>query len=141
MQVERTNIDALTVRQLPDGSTIIADPENDMVFALNATAAAAWDACSGSTTLCQITRQMQESLDPKITEDFAEEAILRLQEKNLVKTSGGQPSRRRFIAALGVVAALPIVTSLPISEQRAYAAAARSAPPRPTPTPISKPTN
>ncbi|HYK34971.1 PqqD family peptide modification chaperone [Alloacidobacterium sp.] len=129
MQVERISSDALVVNKLPDGSTIIVDAKNETVFALNATAAAAWDACSDPTTLSQITQQMQGSLNSKITEQFAEEAVLQLREKNLVRTLGRQPNRRQFIAALGVIAALPVVTSLPVTEQRAYAQHAKSAPP------------
>lgn len=129
MQVERINSNALVVNRLPDGSTVIVDKGNDQVLALNATAAAAWDACSAPATLSQITQRMQSSLDPKITEEFAEAAVLQLQEKKLVQTLGGHPSRRQFIAALGVVVALPIVTSLPVAEQKAYAQQAKSAPP------------
>jgi len=125
MQVERTNSDALVVNKLPDGSTVIVDAKNETVFALNATAGAAWDACSDPTTLSQVTARMQHSLNTEITEDLAEEAILHLQEQNLVKTSGAQPSRRQFIASLGA-AALPLVVSLPIAEQRAHAQKARS---------------
>jgi hypothetical protein len=128
MQIERSNPDALVVNKLPDGSTVIVDSKNDTVFALNATAGAAWEACSDPITLSGVTERMQQSLDPGITEELAEEAILRLQEQNLVKTSGSQPTRRRFIAALGT-AALPLVVSLPIAEQRAYAQQARSGAP------------
>jgi hypothetical protein len=137
MQVERTNSDALVVNKLPDGSTVIVDAKNETVFALNATAGAAWDACSDPTTLSRVTERMQHSLNPEITEDLAQEAILRLQEQNLVKTSGAQPSRRQFIATLGA-AAIPLVVSLPIAEQRAHAQRARSAPqstPPPPPPP------
>lgn len=129
MQVERTNSDALVVNRLPDGSTLIVDKGNDQVLALNATAAAAWDACSTPATLSQITQRMQSSLDPKINEEFAEAAVLQLQEKKLVQTTGGKPNRRQFMAALGVVAALPIVTSLPVAEQKAFAQQAKSVPP------------
>ncbi len=54
--------------------------------------------------------------------DLAEEAILRLQEKNLVKTSGlsSRSTRREFVAAVGSIA-LPLVAALSIGEQRAYA--------------------
>ncbi len=128
MQVERTNSDALVVNKLPDGSTVIVDAKNETVFALNATAGAAWDACSDPTTLSRVTERMQHSLNPAITEDLAQEAILRLQEQNLVKTSGRLPSRRQFIATMGAAAALPLVVSLPVAEQRAYAQKAKSAP-------------
>ena len=134
MHVERTNFDALAVNSLPDGSRVIFDHANEMVVALNATAGAAWDACSEPTTLSSVTEKMRCSLDPGVTEEIAQDAILQLQEKNLVKTSG-QASRRKFIASLGAIA-LPLVVSLPIAEQKAYAQKARSAPTntRPTPT-------
>ena len=128
MQVERSNSDALVVNKLPDGSTVIVDAKNETVFALNATAGAAWDACSDPTTLSAITERMQRSLNPEITEELAEEAILRLQEQNLVKTSGAQPNRRQFIARMGAAAALPLVVALPVTEQRAHAQRARSTP-------------
>jgi len=128
MQVERSNSDALVVNKLPDGSTVIVDAKNETVFALNATAGAAWDACSDPTTLSAITERMQHSLNPEITEELAEEAILRLQEQNLVKTSGAQPNRRQFIARMGAAAALPLVVALPVTEQRAHAQRARSTP-------------
>jgi hypothetical protein len=125
VEIERTHSESLVVNKLPDGSSVIVDPANEMVFALNATASAAWDACSNPTTLSAVTEQMQRSLDPAITEELAEEAILQLQEQKLMKTSGKQPTRRQFIATLGA-AALPLVVSLPIAEQRAYAQQARS---------------
>jgi Coenzyme PQQ synthesis protein D (PqqD) len=140
MQVERTDSNALVVNKLPDGSTVIVDAKNETVFALNATAGAAWDACSDPTTLSGVTERMQHSLDPDITEDLAQEAILRLQEQNLVKTSGSQPSRRQFIATLGAAVALPLVVSLPMTEQRAYAAQAASKVTS-TPPPSTPPSN
>ena len=69
MQVERTDSDALVVNKLPDGSTVIVDAKNETVFALNATAGAAWDACSDPTTLSGVTERMQRSLDQEITEE------------------------------------------------------------------------
>jgi hypothetical protein len=135
MQVERTNSNALVENKLPDGSRVIVDSENEVVLALNSTAGAAWDACHGPTTLSGVTESMQRSLDPGITEDLAEQAILQLQAQKLVKTSGSfsQATRRQFITTLGAIA-IPLVVSLPIAEQRAYAKTAQSsisAPPHP----------
>jgi len=125
MQVERTNANSFVVNQLPDGSKVILDSENDRVLALNATAGAAWDACSEPKTLFEVVEHMQSSLGSEITEEIAEESILQLEEQNLVHTSGLQPSRRQFIAALTTVA-LPLVVSLTTAEQRGYADVARS---------------
>src|SRR6202020_2707124 len=121
MQVERTNSDLL-VDKLPDGSRVILDPTNETVFALNATAGAAWDACSTPTTLSSVADDMRRSLDPAITDEIAEEALLQLQDKNLVNTSGSSSSatRRQFLASLSAVA-LPLVVALTISDQKAHA--------------------
>ena len=122
MQVERTNSNHLLVDTLPDGSRVIVDPKNETVFALNEAAGAAWDACSGPTTLPKVAENMQRSFDPRITEEFALEAVLQLQERKLVMTSGSpsMSTRREVLAWLGVIA-LPLVVSLTMAEQRAYA--------------------
>ncbi|HVW78940.1 MAG TPA: PqqD family protein [Alloacidobacterium sp.] len=128
MQVERTNSDSLVVQKLPDGSRVIVDSNHETVFALNATAGAAWDACHGPTTLSDVKESMQKSLNASVSEELAEAAILELQTQKLVKTCGPSPTRRQFIGSLGALA-LPLVVALPASEQRAYAQHARSAPP------------
>ena len=138
MEVERANSDALVVNSLPDGSRVIVDSGNERVLALNATAGAAWDACSGPTTLSEVAQAMQRTLDPRVTEELAAEAIQQLQEKNLVKTAGVLPNRRQFIATMGAVA-LPLVASLQMTEQRAYASQARSAAAPPSSPPPSSP--
>jgi hypothetical protein len=138
MQVERTDFDALVVNELPDGSKVIVDSRNEKVFALNATAGAAWDACSGPTTLSGVAEEMQRSFNPEITQEVADEAILQLQERKLVTTSEpiARTSRRQLIATLGAIA-LPLVVSLTMAEQQAHALQARSAvcPPKPKPHP------
>ncbi len=140
MQVERTNPAILVENKLPDGSRVIVDSANETVFALNATSGAAWDACSMPTTLSRVAEDMRRSLDPAITEEFAEEAILQLQDKKLVNTSGPSSlaSRRQFLASLSAVA-VPLVVALTITDQRAHAIVARSTPPKPTPPPPPKP--
>jgi hypothetical protein len=129
MQVERTNSNDLLAEQLPDGSKVIVDTKNQTVFSLNATAGAAWDACSAPTTLSKVAEDMQRSLDPSVTEELALEAILQLQDKNLVTTSGSfsNATRRQVFATLGAIA-IPVVVSLTIAEQRAHALIAKSGP-------------
>jgi hypothetical protein len=138
MQVERTDFNALVVSELPDGSKVIVDSRNEKVFALNATAGAAWDACSGPTTVSRVAEEMQRSFNPAVTKEVAEEALLQLQERNLVTTSEpiARTTRRQLIATLGAIA-LPLVVSLTMTEQQAHALQARSAicPPKPTPHP------
>jgi hypothetical protein len=122
MQVERANSNDQLVDKLPDGSRVIVDPKNETVFALNATAGAAWDACSGPTTLSKVAEDMQRSLDPRITEELALEALLQLQEQKLVTTTGSssKATRREVFATLSGIA-VPLVVSLTMAEQRAHA--------------------
>src|SRR5215469_9856084 len=122
MQIERNEINDLAVNGLPDGSRVIVDSRNERVYALNTTAGAAWDACKSATTLSQLTEEMKRTCDPSITEEFAAEAVRQLEEKNLVKGSGllGRPSRRELLVGLGAVA-VPLVVSMTMSEQRAFA--------------------
>ena len=128
MHVERVNSNDLVVNGLPDGSRVIVNSNNETVFAMNATAGAAWDACSEPTTLSKMTEDMRRSFDPHVTEEVAEQAILRLQEKNLVKMSGAtvKTTRREVLAGLSAVA-LPIVVALTMGEQKAHAEKANSA--------------
>ena len=134
MQIERINSDALVVNRLPDGSTVIVDAENEAVFALNPTAGAAWEACDGSTTFAGVAESTQRSFDPGISEELAEQAVLQLHDKKLVKVSGtpSQASRRQFITTMSSIA-LPLVMSLSIAEQRAYAKKTSSGDPKPKP--------
>ena len=127
MLVERTTLNALVENKLPDGSTILIDSANETVFALNATAGAAWDACSNPTTLVGVTKSMRGSLHSGISGELAEQAILELSARNLVATSGplARPTRRELFRTLGAVA-LPLVVSLTLADQQAHAQQARS---------------
>ena len=128
MQVERSTLNALVENKLPDGSRVLLDPQNQSVFALNATAGAAWDACQSPATLSVITSEMQRSLGTAVAEDVAEEAVRSLQDQNLVIVRGASPaatSRRQFITRLGA-AAVPLVVAMTVTEQRAFASQAQS---------------
>lgn len=124
MKVERTKAD-IVENALPDGSRVIIYSNHDRVFALNATAGAAWDACESPATLAQITESMRKSLSPSVTEDLAEQAVMSLQEQNLVIASSAGTSRRQMLASLGAIA-LPLVVSMTLSDQKAYAKRAGS---------------
>ncbi len=136
MQVERENLDGLIVNQLPDGSRIFTDAKNETVYALNAAAGAAWDACRRPITVAGIAQEMRRNYDPHVTDELAQEAVTQLREKNLVTTSEELPSptRRRLIAGLSA-AAIPLVVSLTIADQRAHAALAGSTKPCATAVP------
>ena len=122
MQVKRITSADLAVENLPDGSTAIFDATTKTVYSLNATAAAAWDACGGATTFAEVIEAMRRSLAPAVTEDIALEALLQLQEKGLLEivATSPSPTRRSLVATVGGVVA-PLVLALTSAEQRAFA--------------------
>jgi hypothetical protein len=130
LQVERVNTKDLVVNSMPDGSRVIRNSKNETVFALNATAGAAWDACSSATTIAGVAAEMRRSFDPNVTDELAETCIFQFQEKNLVSISDSAPkhTRRAVLAGLSAVA-LPLVVSLTVGEQKAHAQAAGSTDP------------
>jgi hypothetical protein len=132
MQIERTDKDVV-VNGLPDGSKVIVDSTSEKVFALNATAGAAWDACGSQTTLAGVAEEMRRT-NPAVSDEVAEQAVLQLQEKKLVKASGllNNASRRQVLAGLTAVA-LPLVVSMTMTEQKAFADRANSRPEPPSP--------
>jgi hypothetical protein len=142
VQIERGPLNALVENQLPDGSRILVDNSSETVFALNATAGAAWNACSAPTNLSDLTKEMQRSFGPDVTEELAAEAILELQKRNLVTASLIAPkttTRRAFVTTMGKVA-LPLVVAMTLTEQRAHAKTAQSTVPHthtPQPYPVS----
>ena len=127
MVVERVNPSNLVVNAMPDGSRILRNSEDETVFALNSTAAAAWDACTSATTTAEVAEQMRRCFDPNVTDDLAEASLLELQDKKLITITGSgfKATRREVLAGLGAVA-LPLVVSLTMGEQKAHAEHARS---------------
>ena len=127
MQVERISSEDLVVNSMPDGSRVIRNTKDETVFALNATAGAAWDACSTAKTIPGVAEEMRRSFDSKVTDELAEASILELQDKKLVNISdsGFKATRRQILAGLGAVA-LPLVVSLTVGEQKAHAQHAQS---------------
>lgn len=129
LNIERISSSSLIENSMPDGSKVIIDQAGERVYALNSTAGAAWDACSTPTTLSRITETMKSSFGPAVTEELAEQAVLQLQEQNLVAASEpvSPNGRRQFLMGLGLVA-LPIVVSMTMGAQKAHAAVAQSGP-------------
>ena len=127
MNVQRVDSSNLSVNSMPDGSRIIRNEENATVLALNATAAAAWDACSTANTVPAVAEEMRRSFNPSVTDDLAEASLFELQDKKLVNISGSdfKATRRQVLAGLSAVA-LPLVVSLTIGEQKAHAQTANS---------------
>jgi hypothetical protein len=127
VHVQRVDSSNFSVNPMPDGSRIIRNEDNATVLALNATAAAAWDACSTATTVSAVAEAMRRSFDPNVTDELAEASLQELHDKKLVNISGTgfKATRRQVLAGLSAVA-LPLVVSLTVGEQKAHAQKARS---------------
>jgi len=127
MQIEPRDPNGLAVSGLPDGSKVIVDSKNERVYALNATAGAAWDACHRQATLSGVADDMRRAVGPELTDEVAEQAVAQLSDKNLIKTTGlfKNASRRQVLAGL-TAAALPLVVSMTMTEQKAFAQMANS---------------
>jgi hypothetical protein len=84
---------------------------------------------------------MRRSLDPGTTEEVAERAILELEDKKLVKITeeSSRPTRRRILGTLSAAATLPLVVSLTMADQKAYAKATVSPAPKKNPPPPPPP--
>ncbi len=122
MQIERADSSNFAVDSLPDGSRIIRDPEQEAVYALNPTAAAAWEASASASTVSEVAEEMRRSFDSKVTDELAEASLYELQDKKLITITGAglRATRRQVLAGLGAVA-LPLVVSITVGEQKAHA--------------------
>ena len=121
----------LIIEALADGSTAVFDTVSQTVHSLNASAAAAFEACREEKTAPQLAHAMEATLGQPVTEDLALAAVSELERAGLVACSGSRrpegSSRRSalsFVAA--AAAALPVVLSLTVAEQKAYAGGAGS---------------
>jgi len=121
MKIERVPSDALAEAKLADGSIAIFNAETKTVFSLNATAGAAWEACSQAATLSEIMESMRTSLGHAVTEDLALDALKELQKQGLLKTEvlPRQATRRSLVRTAAMVA--PVVLALSAAEQHAAA--------------------
>ena len=114
--------------KLPDGSIAFLDGETKRVCFLNASAAAAWEACAGESDVPSIARRMHASLGLPISNEAALAALAKLEENNLVEIIGTVDpvllaSRRSLLKTVGAVGGTlaPVVLAMTAAEQKAYA--------------------
>jgi hypothetical protein len=124
----QTNVSHLLIEKLSDGTTAILDTNSKSVYSLNASAAAAFEACRGTVSAAQVAETMQSILGTPVTEDLALAAIAQLEEHGLASSSvpedvASVASRRSLLKRIGAVggAAVPVVLALTAAEQRASA--------------------
>ena len=115
------------VERLPDGSTVVFESATKTVHSLNPLAALVFEACREKISVTRLI----EAIGSPVSEEPILAAIGELESAGLVERSGAEgTSRRGVLRAVGIAAgaAVPMVLSLTASEQRAYAAIARSGP-------------
>jgi hypothetical protein len=129
MVIQQTAAKGYVPEKLPDGSWAIFDRATNAVYALNGTAAAAFEFCQKPVTLAVLSDMMRLRLGPAVTVEMALEAVAELERAGLVTSSGAtqelrNASRRQLLKVAGV--ALPVVLSLTAAEQRVFAQSAGS---------------
>ncbi len=124
----QTDTSHLIVEKLSDGTTAILDKNTKSVYSLNASAAAAFEACSNTASAAQIAKSMQAALGTPVTEEMALTALAQLEEHGLVSSTVPEDvaaiaSRRSLLKKIGAVggAAIPVVLAMTAAEQRASA--------------------
>jgi hypothetical protein len=127
--------DSFVTEQLPDGSIAVFDKQSKGVYFLNASAAAAWEACRGQADAAAVARSMQATLQTAVSVETALAALAELEEKHLVESCHVQTSdvgssdmaalasRRSMLKTIGAAAGAlaPIVLAMTAAEQKAYA--------------------
>jgi outer membrane biosynthesis protein TonB len=120
---------------------LVYNPADETAHALNAAAAAVFDACDAERSIDDITSLLVETLDTPVDDEIVALAIKDLTDAGLVTVEGpvAGVSRRSLIVKLGAgaaaAAALPVVESITAPSP----AAALSRRPNPTPTPTKPP--
>jgi len=120
---------------MSDGSIAVFEKQTKGVFFLNATAAAAWEACEDQADAASVARSMEAALKTSVSVETARAALAELEEKHLVESCdlassdvAALASRRTIVKTMGATAAalVPVVLAMTAGEQKAYAFQARS---------------
>lgn len=98
-RVRRIPSENLVIEKLPNGSTAVFDRRSGAVHSLNASAAAAFEACRQSRRVADVARAMSDALDGLVTGDFARATIWELEMAGPVECSGQDTSRRSVMRA------------------------------------------
>lgn len=130
IEIARNGTSEFVAQALPDGSVALFEVATRNVYSLNASAAAAWEACGTATTLSRVAAAMSQRLNTPVTDDLAHHAVSELAAVGLVRITAPEEiatSRRTLLKQVAGVA-LPAVLVLTGAEQRAYAQGSNSGP-------------
>jgi hypothetical protein len=111
--------EGLLVQELPN-EVLVYDLERHKAHCLNPTAALVWKHCDGRTSVSEIARLLENSLETTVDEDVVWCALNQLEKDHLLEEKVEWPvgveriSRRELVRRLGIGAAIaiPLVTSL-----------------------------
>jgi hypothetical protein len=123
----RARKEGLLVQELSN-EVLVYDLERHKAHCLNPTAALVWKHCDGRTTVSDIVRLLEKSLETSVDEDVVWCALNQLEKDHLLGDKIAWPvgmeriSRRELVRRLGIGAAiaLPLVTSI-LAPTTAYA--------------------
>lgn len=117
--IPKSRQEDIAVQEL-ENEVLIYDFKTDKAFCLNKTSALVWQACDGTKSVSEISREIDEKMNTPVSENLVWLAIDQLIEDDLMDDS--QPvvskfqgvSRREVIKKVGLTSmiALPIISSL-----------------------------
>lgn len=114
----RARKEGLLVEELPH-EMLVYDLERHKAHCLNPTAALVWKHCDGRTSVQELARLLEKSLDARVDEDVVWCALNQLEKDHLLEEKIAWPvgveriSRRALIRRVGVAAALlPLITTI-----------------------------
>jgi hypothetical protein len=105
--------EGLLVEEIGD-EKVVYDVETKDAHALGALAAAVFAGSDGRRSLAELASFAAEHTGESVTEDQVWDALVQLEERNLLKPPTGGMSRRGFVrkSAAGVAITVPLITSL-----------------------------
>jgi len=114
----RARKEGLLVQELPD-EVLVYDLERHKAHCLNPTAALVWKHCDGRTTVSEMVRLLEKSLETSVDEDVVWCALNQLEKDHLLGDKVAWPvgmeriSRRTLIRRVGMAAVLlPLITTI-----------------------------
>ena len=110
--------EGLLVQELPN-EVLVYDLERHKAHCLNPTAALVWKHCDGRTSVSEIARLLEKSLETTVDEDVVWCALNQLEKDHLLEEKMAWPvgmepiSRRTLIRRVGMAAVLlPLITTI-----------------------------
>ncbi|HEV7375046.1 MAG TPA: PqqD family protein [Pyrinomonadaceae bacterium] len=114
----RARKEGLLVQELPN-EVLVYDLERHKAHCLNPTAALIWKHCDGRTTVSDMVRLLENSLETSVDEDVVWCALNQLEKDHLLGDKVAWPvgmepiSRRTLIRRVGMAAVLlPLITTI-----------------------------